>query len=98
MTKSQLIIKLLHRFPDTDAEMIERMVNRILSEISKSLTQNNRVELRGFGAFSVRKRDPRMARNPKDGTSVEVGERYSIYFRAGKELRNRLNTDKLNTS
>ena len=53
--------------------------------------QGNRVELRGFGAFSVRKREARTARNPKNGQEVHIGERYAIYFRTGKELRDRIN-------
>jgi integration host factor subunit beta len=69
------------------------LVNTVLNEISTGLVQGDRIELRGFGAFSIRKREPRVARNPKNGASVTVGERFAIYFRAGKELRERVNAD-----
>ncbi len=93
MTKSELISKMLRRFPNLGQAGAEQLVNRILGEMSANLEQGNRIELRGFGAFSVRKREPRMARNPKNGETVKVDERHAIYFRAGKELRQRLNAD-----
>lgn len=91
MTKSQLIAKLSKSFPHLYQRDIETLVNTILGEISQGMVDGDRVELRGFGAFSIRKRDPRTARNPKNGASVKVSERFSIYFRAGKELRERIN-------
>ena len=91
MTKSQLIAKLSKKFPHLYQRDIEVLVNTILGEISSALTNGNRIELRGFGAFSVRKREPRIARNPKNGDAVKVDSRYAIYFRAGKELRERIN-------
>ncbi len=90
MTKSELILKLSKRFPNLLQRDIEQLVNTFLNEISTTLQRGGRVELRGFGAFSVRKRSPRTARNPKNGTQVNIGERYSIYFRTGKELRERI--------
>lgn len=93
MTKSQLVAKLAKRFPHLYLRDLETLVNTVLGEISSGLVQGDRIELRGFGAFSIRKRDPRVARNPKNGDSVTVGERYAIYFRAGKELRERVNAD-----
>lgn len=91
MTKSQLIAKLTKRFPHLYQRDIETLVNTIFDNISIGLKSGDRIELRGFGAFSIRKREPRVARNPKNGTSVTVKERYAIYFRAGKELRDRIN-------
>ncbi len=91
MTKSQLIARLSKRFPHLYQRDIETLVNTILGEISQGLIDGNRIELRGFGAFSIRKRLPRMARNPKNGAAVKVSERFAIYFRAGKELRERIN-------
>lgn len=91
MTKSELIQRLSKRFPHLFQRDIERLVGTILEEVSNSLMQGGRVELRGFGAFSVRKRDARTARNPKNGQEVKIGERYAIYFRTGKELRDRIN-------
>ena len=91
MTKSQLIARLSKKFPHLYQRDIEVLVNTILGEISKGLMSGDRIELRGFGAFSIRKRDPRTARNPKNGAVVTVTQRYAIYFRAGKELRERIN-------
>ncbi len=87
MTKSELVTRLSKRFPNLLQRDIENLVNIILEEISSTLQTGGRVELRGFGAFSVRKREPRKARNPKNGQEVKIGERHSIYFRTGKELR-----------
>jgi integration host factor subunit beta len=90
MTKSELVMRLGRRFPTLSQRDIEILVNIVLEEISETLEQGGRVELRGFGAFSVRKREPRKARNPKNGQEVKIGERFSIYFRTGKELRERV--------
>lgn len=90
MTKSELIQRLAKRFPRLMHKDIEKLVNSFLSEISETLCEEGRVELRGFGAFSVRKREPRKARNPKNGAEVKVGTRFSVYFRTGKELRDQI--------
>lgn len=87
MTKSELIQQLAKRFPHLMQRQVEQVVSTFLGEISSALCEGGRVELRGFGAFSVRKREPRKARNPKNGAEVKVGTRHSIYFRTGKELR-----------
>ena len=91
VTKSELIGRILKRFPDLGQRGADALVNTIFSTISDGLADGNRVELRGFGAFSVRTRDPRTARNPKNGAAVKVTTRHSIYFRAGKELREKVN-------
>lgn len=91
MTKSELIQRLNQKYPHLYQRDIEVLVNTILNEISDSLAREDRVELRGFGAFSIRKREPRAARNPKNGEVVNIGERRAIYFRTGKELRERIN-------
>jgi integration host factor subunit beta len=90
MTKSELIQRLSKRYPHLYQRDIEVLVNTMFDEITKALAEGNRVELRGFGAFSVRKREPRAARNPKNGAMVQVEERHAIYFRTGKELRERI--------
>jgi integration host factor subunit beta len=95
MTKSELITRLSRRFPNLLQRDIENLVNIFLDEITSALQSGGRVELRGFGAFSVRKRDPRKARNPKNGAEVRIGERFSIYFRTGKELRDRVKNVKV---
>lgn len=91
MTKSELIQRLSQKYPHLYQRDIEVLVNTILNEISGALASGDRVELRGFGAFSVRERDPRTARNPKNGEVVTIGTRHAIYFRTGKELRERIN-------
>ena len=91
MTKSELILRLTKRYPHLYQRDIETLVNTVLETISDALVEGNRVELRGFGAFSIRKREARKARNPKNGAEVYIGERHAIYFRTGKELRERVN-------
>jgi integration host factor subunit beta len=91
MTKSQLIARLSKRFPHLLQRDIESLVNTVFGDIANGLVQGKRIELRGFGAFSIRKREPRVARNPKNGASVSVGSRFAVYFRAGKQLRERIN-------
>ncbi len=93
MTKSELIQRLAKKYPHLYQRDIEVLVSTVLGEISNALADGNRVELRGFGAFSVRKREARAARNPKNGEVVNIGERHAIYFRTGKELRERINKD-----
>jgi integration host factor subunit beta len=90
MTKSELIQRLTKRYSHLYQRDIEVLVNTMFDEIAGALASGNRVELRGFGAFSVRKRDARAARNPKNGAMVDVGQRHAIYFRTGKELRERI--------
>lgn len=90
MTKSELVQKLAKLYPNLYQRDLEKLVNTILDTISQKLVEGGRVELRGFGAFSVRKREARRARNPKNGKEVMIGERFAIYFRTGKELRERI--------
>lgn len=91
MTKSELILRLAKKYPHLYQRDIETLVSTIFDDISHTLVDGGRVELRGFGAFSIRKREARKARNPKNGQEVNIGERYAIYFRTGKELRERIN-------
>jgi integration host factor subunit beta len=91
MTKSELILRLSKKYPHLYQRDIETLVNTVFDNISETLVDGGRVELRGFGAFSVRKREARKARNPKNGQEVFIGERFAIYFRTGKELRERIN-------
>jgi integration host factor subunit beta len=91
MTKSELILRLSKRYPHLYQRDIQTLVNTIFDDISETLVGGGRVELRGFGAFSIRKREARKARNPKNGNEVSIGERFAIYFRTGKELRERIN-------
>lgn len=91
MTKSELIKRLKERYGSLYLKDIDVIVDTILDDVSAALERGDRVELRGFGSFSTRKRDARKARNPKTGESVQLGQRTAVYFRAGKELRERLN-------
>jgi integration host factor subunit beta len=90
VTRSELIQRLSKRYPHLYQRDIEVLVGTVFEEISRALAEGNRVELRGFGAFSVRTREARAARNPKNGSMVSVGTRNAIYFRTGKELRERV--------
>ncbi|HUE19709.1 MAG TPA: integration host factor subunit beta [Stellaceae bacterium] len=91
MTKSELIQRLAERNPHLYQRDVERIVATVFDEISNALSRGDRVELRGFGAFSVKRRGARMGRNPRTGASVQVGEKHIPFFKTGKELRERLN-------
>ena len=91
MTKSELIQKLSDENSNMHPQDVERVVNVILEEISDALTRGDRVELRGFGAFSVRERQARMGRNPRTGEQVQVPAKRTPFFKMGRELKERLN-------
>ncbi len=93
MTKSELIARLAERNPHLYQRDVERIVSTIFDEIGAALARGDRVELRGFGAFSVKRRDARTGRNPRTGESVHVDEKAVPYFKTGKQLRELLNTD-----
>lgn len=91
MTKSELIQRLAERNPHLLQRDAERIVATILEEITAALARGDRVELRGFGAFSVKQRAARVGRNPRTGEAVDVSAKVVPYFKTGKELRERLN-------
>jgi integration host factor subunit beta len=91
MTKSELIQRLAERNPHLYMRDVERIVDTIFDEITAALAKGDRVELRGFGAFSVKKREARTGRNPRTGESVTVQAKALPFFKTGKELRERLN-------
>ncbi|MGE0701698.1 MAG: integration host factor subunit beta [Hyphomicrobiaceae bacterium] len=91
MIKSELIAKIAAANPHLYHRDIERIVNVIFDEIVDALARGDRVELRGFGAFTVKHRPPRVGRNPRTGASVSVEEKFVPFFKTGKELRERLN-------
>ena len=91
MIKSELVQRLAAANPHLYQRDVENIVNAILDEIADGLANGNRVELRGFGAFSVKHRPARVGRNPRTGESVEVEEKWIPFFKTGKELRERLN-------
>lgn len=92
MTRSELILRLAELSPHLYQRDVERIVTSIFDEVSDALCRGDRVELRGFGAFSVRRRGPRIGRNPRTGESVQVSEKCIPYFKTGKDLRDRLNS------
>lgn len=93
MIKSELIQILAEENPHLFAKDVERMVNVVFDEITDALCVGDRVELRGFGAFSVRHREARTGRNPRTGDTVEVEEKWAPFFKAGKEIRERINSE-----
>ena len=91
MIRSELIQRISEENPHLTQRDVERIVNTIFEEIIEAMCSGNRVELRGFGAFSVKKRDARTGRNPRTGEAVQVEEKHVPFFKAGKLLRDRLN-------
>lgn len=91
MIRSELIQKIANDNPHLYQRDVERIVNTIFEEIINAMARGDRVELRGFGAFSVKKRDARVGRNPRTGEAVDVEEKHVPFFKTGKLLRDRLN-------
>ena len=90
MTKSELIAQLAERFPQLVAKDADFAVKMILDAMSEALAKGDRIEIRGFGSFSLNYRPPRVGRNPKSGDKVSVPEKWVPHFKAGKELRERV--------
>ena len=93
MIKSELVQKIAEQNPQLYQRDVENIVNAILDEIVGALARGDRVELRGFGAFSVKARQARVGRNPRTGQHVEVDDKVVPFFKTGKEMRERLNKD-----
>ena len=91
MIKSELVQRIAEHNPHLYQRDVENIVNAILDEIVAALARGDRVELRGFGAFSVKHRDARTGRNPRTGDTVEVSRKVIPFFKTGKQLRERLN-------
>ena len=94
MTKSELIQKLAERNPHLFLRDVEKIVDTVFGEITDALANGDRVELRGFGAFSVKHRDARVGRNPRTGATVQVEAKRLPFFKTGKALREKLNAEK----
>ena len=90
MTKSELIAQLAERFPQLVAKDADYAVKMILDGMTDALARGDRIEIRGFGSFALNYRPPRVGRNPKSGEKVHVPEKYVPHFKAGKELRERV--------
>jgi integration host factor subunit beta len=91
MTKSELIEKLAARQTQLSLKDVELVVKSLLEHMAQSLAQGERIEIRGFGSFSLHYRAPRVGRNPKTGQSVNLEGKYVPHFKPGKELRDRVN-------
>ncbi|MDC0868518.1 Integration host factor subunit beta [Rhodobacteraceae bacterium SB2] len=91
MIRSELIQIITDQNPHLYQRDVERIVNTVFDEITNAMANGDRVELRGFGAFSVKRRDARLGRNPRTGASVDVEEKHVPFFKTGKLLRDRLN-------
>ena len=92
MTKSELIQNLADANPHLYLRDIERIVSTVFEEITSALENGNRVELRGFGTFSIKQRGSRVGRNPRSGELVNVAAKRLPYFKTGKQLREKLNS------
>ena len=90
MTKSELIARLAERFPQLVAKDADFAVKMILDALTAALVRSDRIEIRGFGSFALNYRPPRIGRNPKSGDKVQVPAKYVPHFKAGKELRERV--------
>ena len=93
MIRSELLQELHKDNPDLRTDEVEQVVDIFFDEIAQRLAEGGRVELRGFGAFSTRQREARQGRNPRTGATVDVPAKRVPYFKAGKEMRRRLNDD-----
>ena len=93
MTKSELIARLAGHYPQLVAKDAEVAVNAILDAMTSSLVSGQRIEIRGFGSFGLNYRPPRTGRNPKSGDKVQVPEKFVPHFKAGKELRERVDSN-----
>lgn len=93
MIRSELVQALAKENPDLKTEEVEKVVDVFFDEIANRLADGGRVELRGFGAFSTRARDPRQGRNPRTGEAVAVPGKRVPYFKPGKDIRDRLNAN-----
>ena len=91
MTKSELIERLAARQTQLSLKDVELVVKNLLEHMAQSLAQGERIEIRGFGSFSLHYRAPRVGRNPKTGQSVELDRKYVPHFKPGKELRDKVN-------
>lgn len=91
MTKSELIERIAAKQPQLSIKDIELAVRAVLEHMSQTLAQGERIEIRGFGSFSLHYREPRQGRNPKTGDTVELAGKYVPHFKPGKEMRERVN-------
>jgi integration host factor subunit beta len=94
MTKSELVRRMAELHPHLQHSDVERVVEIIFTSISEALARGARIEIRGFGAFTIRHREARLGKNPRTGASVEVSPKVAPYFRTGKQLHASLNEER----
>ncbi|CAL4322406.1 Integration host factor subunit beta [Buchnera aphidicola (Eriosoma lanigerum)] len=92
MTKSKLFLRIANKHTNISKKIIEKIISAILEYMILSLIKRDRIEIRGFGSFSLHYRSSRIGRNPKNGRIIELKEKYVPHFKPGKELKNRINT------
>ncbi len=90
MTRSDLIELIAKRFPEVDRRCAEQMVKEVIESMTRALAAGERIELRGFGSFGVKRLKPRTGRNPKSGLAVDIPAKNRPYFRAGKQMREQI--------
>lgn len=91
MTKSELISQLTKSYPELSSRQVEDAVKEIIEQMAQQMAAGGRIEIRGFGSFSLHYRAPREGRNPKTGEKVQLDAKYVPHFKPGKELRERVN-------
>jgi integration host factor subunit beta len=91
VVKSDLVNALNEKLPELQKRDVELALNCILGQLENTLVQGGRIEIRGFGSFDLRRRPPRIARNPKSGEAVHLPAKVAIHFKPGKEMRDRVN-------
>jgi integration host factor subunit beta len=96
MTKSELIERLADKMRQVPSKDVESSIKEMLEQMAQSLQKGERIEIRGFGSFSLHYRAPRVGRNPKTGETVKLEGKYVPHFKPGKELRERVNEDLVN--
>ncbi|MGK0268369.1 MAG: integration host factor subunit beta [Paraglaciecola sp.] len=96
MTKSELIERLADKMRQVQAKDVESSIKEMLEQMAQTLQKGERIEIRGFGSFSLHYRAPRVGRNPKTGETVKLDGKYVPHFKPGKELRERVNESLVN--
>ncbi len=91
LNRSELIARLAQAMPAIPAAQVEAAVKTLLDALAESLASGQRIEIRGFGSFSLHNLPPRLARNPKTGEAVAIGHRCKLHFKPGQEMKNRVN-------
>ncbi len=90
MNRSEIVVRLSELYPKMNRRSVDKLVKILFTMIVSNIAEGRRIEIRGFGCFSLKMRKPGKVRNPRDGISMEAGSRHVVYFRPGKELKTRV--------